>query len=130
MIKRERKTEREMGEDGESYFSGGSYYITDRQSEGRARGGEAFIKKYWYPPGCDFEGPLVLPLYRLHGLPVVLHRYPVFRINITQVPVYTHSIRTTLHQPSKVFHGSVGIKHSHRIVKITSENIFRHYNSM
>lgn len=94
------------------------------------RGGEAFIKKYWYPPGCDFEGPLVLPLYRLHGLPVVLHRYPVFRINITQVPVYTHSIRITLHQPSKVFHGSVDIKHSHRIEKITSENIFRHYNSI
>jgi len=51
------------------------------------RDGEAFIKKYWYPPRCDFEGPLVFPLYRLHGLPVVLHRYPVFRINITQAPV-------------------------------------------
>jgi len=61
------------------------------------RDGEAFIKKYWYPPGCDFEGPLVLPLYRLHGLPVVLHRYPVFRINITQA--FAVHIPTTIKSP-------------------------------
>jgi len=64
-----------------------------RRSEG-CGDGEAFIKKYWYPPGCDFEGPLVFPLYRLHGLPVVLHRYPVFRINITQARVHTYTAAT------------------------------------
>ncbi|KAL4148177.1 hypothetical protein QTP88_002461 [Uroleucon formosanum] len=68
-----------------------------RLSEG-CGDGEAFIKKYWYPPGCDFEGPLVFPLYRLHGLPVVLHRYPVFRINITQAHVHIYRDR----RPSKV----------------------------
>lgn len=34
-----------------------------RSSERVRADRETFIKKYWYPPGCDFEGPLVFPVY-------------------------------------------------------------------
>lgn len=48
-------------------FFRGSYNLTAGYGGDGHGVYEAFIKKYWYPPGCDFEGPLVLPSYRLYA---------------------------------------------------------------